>query len=196
MIRPVTSLMFFFFVATSMAAAAFAQGPGAPVSPAGMVTFRPAEAKPAGLPVSPAALAGFVGGQTLTQPEWQRQYDAARKRRKSGQTKVLIGVGLGVGGAVMIGYGMANMMIFPESNCGGSCHGQEALAVAGAAAAVGGCVSFWWGIMDWGQGNGAINRLEAAKPTGGRAHTVNLTEHQALQFSLGARASIGYRVAW
>ena len=66
------------------AAPAFAQGPGLASSPAGTLASQPADASPAGLTISPAALREAIGGQTLQQQEWQRQYDAARARRKSG----------------------------------------------------------------------------------------------------------------
>jgi hypothetical protein len=190
MCRPVAGLIS--LIATLVAAPAFAQDPVPVAPPTGTVAFQPSVARPAGLPFSPAALAGIARQQTLTQPEWQRQYDAAKTRRKSGQKKFLIGVGMGVGGTLMMAGGYAAAM---SDDCD-PCRSAQAVALIGTGLVVGGGVSFWWGIMDWAQGNGALNRLQATKPVGGLAHSVPLTEHQALQFSLGARAGIGYRVAW
>jgi hypothetical protein len=171
------------------AAPAFAEGPGPASSPVGILASRPAEARPAGLTISPAALREAIGGQTLQQQEWQRQYDAARARRKSGQTKFLIGLGMGLGGMIMMAAAV---------DCGEfeHCHTNDALGTTGALLFLTGGVPFWWGIIDWAGGSGAVHSLEATKPVAGVSQAVALTEHQSLHVSLGSRSSVGYRLAW
>ena len=176
-------------MAALMAAPAFAQGPGPASSPAGILASQPAETRPAGLTISPAALREAIGGQTLLQQEWQRQYDAALKRRKSGQTKFLVGLGMGVSGMAMM---------LASVDCGelGHCRNNDALGTTGALIFLTGGVPFWWGIIDWAGGAGSVHSLEATRPVAGTSQTVTLTDHQALHVSVGSRTSVGYRVAW
>ena len=178
------------------AAPAFAEGPGPASSPVGTLASRPAEARPAGLTISPATLREAIGGQTLQQQEWQRQYDAAKARQKRGQKKIYIGLGLGIGGTLVMVSGMAYSM--KDGDCGESCGSSSAAALVGigAASAVGGGLIWWRGTLDRAAANGSISTLEATKPAVAASQTITLTDHQALRVSVGARTSIGYRLAW
>jgi hypothetical protein len=183
-------------MAALMAAPAFAQGPGPASSPIDAVGVQPVETRPAGLTISPAALREAVGGQTANQQEWQRQYDAAKARQKRGQKKIYIGLGLGIGGTLVMVSGMAYSM--KDGDCGESCGSSSAAALVGigAASAVGGGLIWWRGTLDRAAANGSISTLEATKPTVAASQTIILTDHQALRVSVGARTSIGYRLAW
>lgn len=178
-------------IAASLATPMFAQEPRPASPPTETLASQPAEARPAGLSISPAALREVVGGQTPIQQEWQRQYDAAKARRRSGQRKFFIGLGMGFGGMAMMMAGVANC-----AKSSGACHTNQSRETIGFLLLLGSEVPFWWGIIDWAGGAGAVHSLEATRPVAGTSQTVTLTEHQALQISLGSRTSVGYRLAW
>jgi len=178
-------------MATLMAAPAFAQDPGTALSLAGPAASAATDVRPTALDLAPARLREAVQAQTqpVSQSDWQRQYDAAIHRRKSGQTKFLIGLGAGIAGMAMM---MASMDCTSETRC----HNNEALGTTGALVWLASGVPFWWGIVDWAGGSGAVHSLEATRPREGSSPTVTISDHQALQLSLGPRSSVAYRVTW
>jgi len=159
---------------------------------------------PASVPVLPdqqlrAALVGLdfpagLVGQEVTQPEWQRQYDTAKARRKSGLRKVVIGL-------VMEGGGVAMMMVATTSCINDlfvdDCSGSSAIVTLGAVTAVAGAVPFWWGVIQWVDANSDVHSLEATRPrSASDVKVIRLTDHQAVAYSTGRRRTIGLQLSW
>jgi hypothetical protein len=177
-------------VAMLMAAPAFAQGQGPASSPAQTLAGQPTLASAAGLNLSPAALKDAVGGQTINQPEWQRQYDRAKARKTRGVRLFLIGVGVGITGSVMAVNGEGC------SGYGQVCHPNQNLSDIGGVLTIAAQVPLWWGLIDWIGGANRVRSLETLKLLAGPSQTVALTEHQSLQISLGPKTGVGYQLAW
>lgn len=156
---------------------------------AGPVAHAPVVAASPRLDVSPAAL-----GQALGQQEWQRQYDTAKTRRKSGLRKVVIGLVMEGGGVAMMMAGSTTCVA--KVSVTNDCSGSGAVAATGALVAVAGAVPFWWGVIQWVGANGDVHSLEATKPSGSSAQSINLTDHQAIQLSGGRRPMLAYKVSW
>lgn len=133
------------------------------------------------------------GQQTQAQIDWQKQYDVAKARRKSGLKKVVIGLAMEGGGVAMV---LAGATTCANTSLYNNCSGSGAVAGIGALTALAGAVPFWWGVIQWVGANGDVHSLEATKPSGTSAQSIGLTDHQAIQFSVGLRPTVGYRLNW
>lgn len=137
--------------------------------------------------VSNADLSALLPQRTLT--EWEREYEAAKRRRSGGLRKVAIGL-------ISNGAG-AGLMLAGVARCGdvyAECDGgSTALVLSGVGAAGVGTVYFWWGIIQWVGANGDVRSLEATRPA---PSSVPLGDRQAVSFTLGERSVVAYHVSW
>jgi hypothetical protein len=138
--------------------------------------------------------AGFLQQPSISQSDWQRQYDAAKVRKDGSKKKMLIGLGLVGGGAVMIATGGSNCTI--EVNFVPNC-GMSAMSKLGLATNAAGGGVFIWGLVQFFDANSELNRLAATKPAGKNVSvSIGMGQHQTLSLGLGQRSTVGYRVSW
>ena len=116
------------------------------------------------------------------QVEWQRQYDAAQAKERSGKKKLLIGGGLLVGGAVV---GMAQA---GEGSTGGIIFGNMIM--------LGGAGTAAWGVMEWSSASSKMNQLEILRTQGKTTLAIPVGRNQTVALQVGRTDSVQYRVNW
>lgn len=139
-----------------------------------------------GRPLLEAALEGALA--QAAQPE----LDAALVRKASGKRKMFIGIG-GMVGGVLIGT-------LAASNCTvddifhDACRGESNAALLGGLVSAGSGGVFLWGLIEWMDANGDINRANA-RPAGGAA-IIPLGEDWTVKVAAGRRPSASLAFGW
>lgn len=177
-------------LSSSILVFALAAGPIGAVAP---IEASPAPAPPSLAALSRLDLAPALIGQSTSPQDWQRQYDVAKARRKSGLKKVVIGLAMEGGGIAMALAGATTCSVTSVNN---DCSGSGSVAAIGVLTSLAGAVPFWWGVIQWLGANSDVHSLEATKPAGTAAHSIGLTDHQAIQLSAGRRSGVGYKLSW
>lgn len=127
-----------------------------------------------------------------SQADWQREFDAAKAKKSSGKKKMLIGLGVATIGIVVAVAATDSCVNSIINN--GTCDGSSGAATLGWIADLGGSGVFVWGLIDYFDGNGDMNRLAATKP--GTSAAIAFGDHQQLNLSLRKGAALRYRVTW
>ena len=146
------------------------------------------------LAVSAPATLATVGPQLPASPqEWQRQYDTARARRKSGLKKVIIGLAMGGAGVAMA---VAGTSTCANSSFDNDCAGSGTVATVGVLTSAASAVPFWWGVIQWVGANGDVRSLEATRPAATGSQAIRFGDRHTIQFAAGLRPSVAYKVSW
>lgn len=117
--------------------------------------------------------------------QWQESYDAAESRKNSAKRKMYIGLGA-VGGGFLIAaaYGTGDDRLNSEE------------FTTGMLINAGGGVVFVWGLMQYLDANGDMNRLNDQRPSAGPTASLTLTRHQAIEIGGGRNPTVAYALSW
>jgi len=183
-------------ILSAFATPAFAQNPITASAPARTAAEARADSlRVARVDMSPAAFRSAADAQVLSQQAWQQQYDAAKTRKSSAKTKIYIGLAAGVGGVILASASAQSCVNEILTSSVPTCTGSSAMANIGWIASVAGDGVAIWGFIEYFDANGDVRGLEANRPKA-PVPSIALTNHQAIQFSLGRRSTVGYKVSW
>jgi len=125
--------------------------------------------------------------------DWQRQYDEAVAHKARAKRNMFIGLGTSIVGFVLAATASSDCTDAILS--GGDCStGNGRLTLGWITNLAGGGV-FIWGLVDYFDANGDMNRLAVQKPSK-NALLVPIGEHQSIGVSIGKTSNLSYRVKW
>lgn len=128
--------------------------------------------------------------------DWQKQYDTAKNRKDSGKKKIFIGLGASSVGFLLMVAAPSSVSCPTSATSVSSCSDGSGLLTLGLLTNLAGDGVFVWGLVEFFDANGEMNRLDAHRPAGKSATTFALSDHQAITIGNGAQKTLSYGVSW